>query len=272
MASFLRQTFDNVVNNINHTLNQHTNLSPRSPRAQQQQQQQRQQPTPPAQSQARASGDRPPIETPNSRIPGVGCGNCLRGRAQSRNSPSTRQSTTSQQRSQARPSPNQYNRPNPHTARHTSSNVINTNVPGSNMSANAESQQPQQSAAEKQFDISDVQDPQDINQLSAKQLKTILTKNCIDFRGVFEKEVLREKVLQLWIDCNQRGNSNRTGSGECPDDIDDSQACKICMEHEINCVFLECGHMLTCVPCGRKLAECPICRQNIIRCVRTFKG
>jgi riboflavin biosynthesis pyrimidine reductase len=132
------------------------------------------------------------------------------------------------------------------------------------------------------LDISDVRDPSDINNLTAKQLKIILTRNCVDYKGVFEKEVLREKVLQLWIDCNEKkynrsSNLNNTSSGndgsqQNSDDIDESQACKICMEREINCVLLECGHMLTCVTCGRKLAECPVCRQNVSRCVRTFRG
>lgn len=129
--------------------------------------------------------------------------------------------------------------------------------------------------ASEKLDISDVRDPSDINQLTAKQLKIILTRNCVDFRGIFEKEVLREKVLQLWIDCNEKRTNpsqGNDGSQEKSNDIDEKFACKICMEREINCVLLECGHMLTCIPCGRKLAECPICRQNITRCVRTFRG
>lgn len=132
--------------------------------------------------------------------------------------------------------------------------------------------------APEKLDIADVRDPNDINKLTAKQLKTILTRNCIDYKGIFEKEVLREKVMQLWIDCNERRYTNRatnqafSNDGSHIDDIDDKQACKICMEREINCVLLECGHMLSCVTCGRKLAECPVCRQNVSRCVRTFRG
>lgn len=130
------------------------------------------------------------------------------------------------------------------------------------------------------FDIQDVRDPNDINNLSAKQLKTILTINCIDFRGIFEKEVLREKVLQLWIDHNERkarrkANNNQAtnsnGSQDGSDDIDEKHVCKICWEREIDCVLLECGHMATCLICGKKCNDCPICRQSITRCVRTFK-
>lgn len=127
------------------------------------------------------------------------------------------------------------------------------------------------------INIQDIRDLTDINKLSVKQLKIILTRNCIDFRGIFEKEVLQEKVTQLWIDHNERKTKRQARQTETSDlnktldDIDESDICKICMEEEINCVLLECGHQFTCVTCGRKMAECPICRQNVTRCVRIFK-
>ena len=57
-----------------------------------------------------------------------------------------------------------------------------------------------------------------------------------------------------------------------PDDISDENCCKICMEAVIDCVLLECGHMVTCTNCGKRLNECPICRQYVIRAVRIFKS
>lgn len=127
------------------------------------------------------------------------------------------------------------------------------------------------------IDIKDVRDIGDIDSLSATQLKTILTRNCVDYRGIFEKEVLRAKVMQLWIEHNERKSRRRVGqntdrSQDSSDDIDERQLCKICMEREIDCVLLECGHYLACVTCARKLADCPVCRQNVIRCVRTFRS
>ena len=47
--------------------------------------------------------------------------------------------------------------------------------------------------------------------------------------------------------------------------------CKICMDEPVDCVLLECGHMLTCVKCGRQLNECPVCRQYVTRVVHAFK-
>lgn len=48
--------------------------------------------------------------------------------------------------------------------------------------------------------------------------------------------------------------------------------CKICMDAPLDCVLLECGHIATCINCGKQLNECPICRQYVIRVVRTFKA
>jgi hypothetical protein len=46
--------------------------------------------------------------------------------------------------------------------------------------------------------------------------------------------------------------------------------CKICLDHEIEVVFLTCGHQLTCTQCALALNNCPICRQVIRGTVRTF--
>lgn len=132
------------------------------------------------------------------------------------------------------------------------------------------------------FDIQDIRDPSDINNLTAKQLKTLLTRNCVDYKGVFEKEVLREKVMLLWIDHNESQGRMRASEHQGSNDQDpptstnqydnDKHMCKICWEREVNSVLLDCGHLVACVTCGRKLADCPICRQNVVRCVRTFKA
>ena len=48
--------------------------------------------------------------------------------------------------------------------------------------------------------------------------------------------------------------------------------CKICMDAPVDCVLLECGHMVTCTKCGKRMSECPICRQYVIRAVHVFKS
>lgn len=48
--------------------------------------------------------------------------------------------------------------------------------------------------------------------------------------------------------------------------------CKICMDSPIDCVLLECGHMVTCSKCGKRMSECPICRQYVVRAVHVFRS
>lgn len=39
--------------------------------------------------------------------------------------------------------------------------------------------------------------------------------------------------------------------------------CCVCFENQRNCVFIPCGHLCTCLECGKALKECPICRKGI---------
>ncbi|CAL4065035.1 unnamed protein product, partial [Meganyctiphanes norvegica] len=45
--------------------------------------------------------------------------------------------------------------------------------------------------------------------------------------------------------------------------IRDMRTCKVCMDAEMDVVFLPCAHMVTCSSCAATLAQCPICRANI---------
>ncbi|XP_019868934.1 E3 ubiquitin-protein ligase rififylin [Aethina tumida] len=111
--------------------------------------------------------------------------------------------------------------------------------------------------------LSDFQEVDELSSLSAKQLKQLLTLNRVDFKGCVEKNELLERAVRLWIDNNELHR-------ELPENIQD--LCKLCMDGPLDCVLLECGHIATCIECGKKLAECPICRQYVIRVVRTFKA
>ena len=46
---------------------------------------------------------------------------------------------------------------------------------------------------------------------------------------------------------------------------DEASKCKVCMDADIDCVILDCGHLVTCNKCGKKLTECPICRQKVLQ-------
>ncbi|EDO44591.1 predicted protein, partial [Nematostella vectensis] len=122
--------------------------------------------------------------------------------------------------------------------------------------------------------IDDITDIEQVDNLSVKELKHILTANFVDFKGCVEKEELLSKVRLLWKSRNcekQKGMFALPGFGLFnTTSLDES--CKVCMDNLIDCVLLECGHMVACINCSKQLAECPICRQNISRIVRVFKA
>ncbi|RWS12260.1 E3 ubiquitin-protein ligase RNF34-like isoform X1 [Dinothrombium tinctorium] len=112
--------------------------------------------------------------------------------------------------------------------------------------------------------INDLKSEAEICNLSVRHLKLLLARNFVNYKGCCEKEELAKKVVLLWRDTHK-------SELEDADNIDEINLCKICMDREINCVLLECGHMIACNDCGKRLSECPVCRQYVVRIVRTFK-
>ena len=49
------------------------------------------------------------------------------------------------------------------------------------------------------MDLLDLESESQIEELTVKQLKVVLKKNCIDFKGCVEKRELTERVKRLWI-------------------------------------------------------------------------
>jgi len=46
--------------------------------------------------------------------------------------------------------------------------------------------------------------------------------------------------------------------------------CKICFTREIDALFLECCHFMSCYICSGSLKKCPVCREEITKVVRTY--
>ncbi|NXW21252.1 RFFL ligase, partial [Circaetus pectoralis] len=114
--------------------------------------------------------------------------------------------------------------------------------------------------------LSDLTSIGDINALSVRQLKEILARNFVNYKGCCEKWELLERVTRLY---KEKDLQHLGGAG--PPGMEDN-LCKICMDAPIDCVLLECGHMVTCTKCGKRMSECPICRQYVIRAVHVFKS
>ncbi|XP_040576531.1 E3 ubiquitin-protein ligase RNF34 isoform X3 [Lepeophtheirus salmonis] len=112
--------------------------------------------------------------------------------------------------------------------------------------------------------LSEIETEDDLLELSVKQMKEILALNRVMFKGVIEKEELLKIVRRLWLQ-DKRNNEDK-------DTMDDEELCKICMDSKVDCVMLECGHMCTCISCGKVMSECPICRRYVVRVVKIFKA
>ncbi|KAI8387268.1 zinc finger, C3HC4 type-domain-containing protein [Blakeslea trispora] len=105
--------------------------------------------------------------------------------------------------------------------------------------------------------------------LSVKTLKSILKANFVEQSHVIEKSELIKLVVRL-VDQYKAENDQNSISG------DESNMCRICFDAQQNCVFLDCGHMVTCMECAKKLIEtkneCPICREPILKLVHVFRS
>lgn len=144
--------------------------------------------------------------------------------------------------------------------------------------------------------LSDLDTEDSIESLSVRQLKEILARNFVNYSGCCEKWELIERVHRLYRENEQNRRSlenvsnsitavvayppippaicnGRVEEGVTPQlASSDDNLCRICMDAFIDCVLLECGHMVTCTKCGKRMSECPICRQYVVRAVHVFKS
>ncbi|XP_063713550.1 E3 ubiquitin-protein ligase rififylin-like [Symsagittifera roscoffensis] len=122
--------------------------------------------------------------------------------------------------------------------------------------------------------LSSINNEEDIDKLHVRELKEILVNNFVVIRGLCEKDELVQKTKMLWrqeIGQRRAAAAMKAKFNDHEPNISEDDTCKICMDAPINCVLLECGHMVSCVTCGKQLAECPICRQYVVRAVHTFR-
>lgn len=122
--------------------------------------------------------------------------------------------------------------------------------------------------------LDEVESLEAIDRLSIRQLKEILAHNFVIYKGCVEKWELQERVRRLFNEATaakEKLNSAEQGKSSRTKDPEDG-LCKICMDAVVDCVLLDCGHMLTCTNCGKQLNECPICRQYVVRVVHVFRS
>ncbi|KAM3961785.1 LOW QUALITY PROTEIN: E3 ubiquitin-protein ligase RNF34 [Aphomia sociella] len=119
-------------------------------------------------------------------------------------------------------------------------------------------------AGRKHITLEQLSHASDLDALNVKQLKELLARNRVEFRGCLERADLLERAKRLWREHDSyKDEIDKLPLEEC---------CKICMAAPLECVLLECGHMAACTRCSTQLAECPICRQYVVRAVRVFRS
>ncbi|KAK1788268.1 hypothetical protein P4O66_016715, partial [Electrophorus voltai] len=107
--------------------------------------------------------------------------------------------------------------------------------------------------------LSDLSSVEDIEGLSVRQLKEILARNFVNYKGCCEKWELMERVTRLFNDQRDLHNlvsntKKETSTAELAEPVgQEENLCKICMDSPIDCVLLECGHMVTCSKCGKRM-------------------
>lgn len=127
-----------------------------------------------------------------------------------------------------------------------------------------EEEQAAEGAPRRRASLSDLHSEEDIEGLSVRRLKEILARNFVDYKGCCERWELQERVKRLYRDKTNLQQEEGAAAEE--------RLCRICMDAPIDCVLLECGHMVTCTNCGKRMSECPICRQYVIRAVHVFRS
>ena len=96
--------------------------------------------------------------------------------------------------------------------------------------------------------------------LSKRQMKEVLGMSGVEVREEANPQELQGLLKQLWL----HGERNPSVVPvKYTEEDDDWSKCKVCMDADIDSVILNCGHLVSCNQCGKKLNECPICRQKV---------
>ncbi|XP_070411489.1 baculoviral IAP repeat-containing protein 2 isoform X1 [Nothobranchius furzeri] len=97
-----------------------------------------------------------------------------------------------------------------------------------------------------------------------------------DLMGMpLSSQVLSESFLQKRHTQSNEASSPSQDLSDLPMEeqlrrLQEERTCKVCMDKEVNIVFIPCGHLVVCKECAPSLRKCPICRGLVKGTVRTF--
>lgn len=130
--------------------------------------------------------------------------------------------------------------------------------------------------------LDSILDENDLYQLSTSELHKLLSDYDVAFdRDADDFEQLVLKVSELLfafrdttMDDEPTALADRPQTSSPPINTKEDEGkeeCKICMDNLVDCVLIECGHMIACRQCGDRLDTCPICRSPVARVVTIYR-
>ncbi|KAF2142737.1 uncharacterized protein K452DRAFT_307666 [Aplosporella prunicola CBS 121167] len=52
----------------------------------------------------------------------------------------------------------------------------------------------------------------------------------------------------------------------------EERLCRICWEEAADAAFYDCGHVVACLACARRVDQCPVCRRRVLAAMRLYFG
>jgi len=133
----------------------------------------------------------------------------------------------------------------------TNLNINNNNIRRNSMSLCNLSNIDSNERIKRRASLSDLKSIEDIENLNEKQIKQILIGNFVHFTPSSQRTDLVKKLKTLYLSTREINNNNNNVNSQQQinknnNTINSQDNCKICMAYEIDCVLLDCGHMISC--------------------------
>merc|ERR550534_2026038 len=91
--------------------------------------------------------------------------------------------------------------------------------------------------------------------------ETRLNETGTDLFAKLEEALNRVSKLESDLSEKDRAISKKDSEIQ---DLQNWRNCKVCMQEEVDQVFIPCGHVICCKICITQLQTCPICRKPIV--------
>ncbi|XP_016313488.1 E3 ubiquitin-protein ligase XIAP-like isoform X2 [Sinocyclocheilus anshuiensis] len=96
--------------------------------------------------------------------------------------------------------------------------------------------------------------------------RTILQKLCQNTEGYASVEALIQDLSASIIPEKAEDPMTKL------EKLQREKLCKVCMDSDINIVFIPCGHLVTCQKCSEPLNKCPICCAAIMQKIKIYNA